>query len=85
MMLVAPSIGQRVRLVRDVDLFPATIVRAGVLGTVVEIDTYIAVRLDQRNVHLDEWDNCLQCFDASEDEYPCTVADFELVDPRFCT
>lgn len=78
-MLTSPTIGQRVRLIRDVDLFPATIVRAGVTGTVVEIDTYIAVRLDQHNAHLDEWQNCLQCFDADQDEYPCTVADFEPI------
>ena len=75
-MLTSPTIGQRVRLIRDVDLFPATIVRAGGLGTITEIDTYIAVRLDEHDAHLDEWNNCLQCFDGDENEYPCTVADF---------
>ena len=58
--------GMRVRLVRDVDVYPDGLYRAGLLGTVDMrgTDDFIrgAVKLDQIFPELSEWDNCIMMY-----------------------
>ena len=55
------NVGDRVRLNRDVDIFPLIIMREGEVGTIASInDEAIYVRMDKLYPELDEWDNALE-------------------------
>jgi hypothetical protein len=55
------SIGQRVKLNRDVDVYPTVYAKAGEVGTVAEIDDErIMVRMDTHFPTLAEWHNQLE-------------------------
>ena len=52
------KVGDRVRLKRDLELFPIIIVPAGDVGTVTEVQDYIVwIKLDTHYDELEEWDN----------------------------
>lgn len=77
-------VGQRVRLVRDVEIFPLNIYRTGATGTVVatSINSVVIaeVRLDEHYPELDEWDNELQVCDPTRDDAgDCTPDAWEVV------
>lgn len=69
--------GQRVRIVRAVDLFPLGVFAAGLLGTVQHVHVGgFEVRLDVHFDALDDWDNCLI---VGGDELVTQPDDFEVV------
>src|SRR5262245_35587921 len=52
------NVGQRVRLCRDVDRFPHFVARAGMAGTVVEVDSQaVCIRMDAALPNCEEWGN----------------------------
>lgn len=79
------TVGARVKICRDVEIFPIGIFRAGLLGTVTDYDSDVPpdwgwdlighVRLDEHRPELAAWDNNLQVWgnDAS-----CTLSNFIL-------
>jgi hypothetical protein len=55
------TVGQRVQLNRDVDVFPTVYVKAGEKGTIASIDAErIMVRMDSHFPPLAEWNNELE-------------------------
>lgn len=77
------QIGQRVRLVRDVELYPLGTFPAGLEGTISEIhphaepwEVLVEVKLDTYFDALDEWENNLHFFAVSMDneEYGPSIA-----------
>lgn len=53
-----PTVGSRVRLLRDVERYPHFIAPKGSEGTVTSVDEYaLCVRLDEVLVGAKEWDN----------------------------
>lgn len=55
------SVGDRVRLNRDVDIFPLIVMREDEVGTIASVnDEAIFVRMDKHYPELDEWDNALE-------------------------
>jgi hypothetical protein len=75
--------GDRVRIIKSIELFPIGKFEIGLLGTVQmtdgdgETEPYCLVRLDQQFPALAQWDNRLQVWSGA---IPIvTAADFELV------
>ena len=67
-----PAIGARVRLRVAADRFPHFLAPAGLVGTVVAAHVehghrFISVRLDEPLDGAEEWDNCVQWHDSSDD------------------
>jgi hypothetical protein len=69
---VAPSkvwpfaVGDRVRLVRDVERFPFFCARAGLSGVVVGADEFLRVRMEEHIPEASDWDNCIIWMAADE-------------------
>jgi hypothetical protein len=63
------EIGTRVRIVKDVDVFPTIFLKAGETGTLAEIGSegQYYVKLDLPHSELNEWDNCIELWDWSKD------------------
>lgn len=84
MNLLDMRVGQRVRLIHEVNLFSDDICPAGLLGTVTWVvdpygteSTCALVHLDEPCSDLAEWGNVLQVYD--DRNMPVTPADFEGV------
>lgn len=77
-------VGARVRLTREVDIYPIDIFPAGLLGTVADVSrdrqVVAMVRLDRHYDGLDEWQNALQVY-ADPDESTCTPDAWEAFAP----
>jgi hypothetical protein len=77
------KVGARVRLTRDIELYPIGIFPAGLTGVVTDVqpdspDVIAQVKLDETFPELEEWDNCLQVSRVERSgEGACTTADFE--------
>ena len=71
--------GLRVKIVRNVDIYPTGVFRAGLTGTVTDVDDgceiYCMVKMDRHFPELDEWDNALQV--ANNNAGICVAEDFE--------
>ena len=76
--LHAFKVGDRVKLLRDVDRFPDFIAHKGATGTVccVEINGDLAVTMDDHIDGAEEWDNDIGWYDVYSDDI---VDDLELV------
>lgn len=74
-----PPVGERFRLVRDVERFPHFIAPEGCTGTVVAIDRgVICGKMDQPIPDCEEWDNCIQ-WDSHPDSDPRYDQDVEVL------
>lgn len=78
--------GQRVRIAREIEIYPIGIFPAGLTGRIgiVEpdsLDVVTHVRLDKHVEALDDWSNELQVWRIErEDEGACTADNFELIE-----
>ena len=63
--LHAFKVGDRVKLLQNVDRFPDFLADEGMTGTVdtVEIDGSLAVKMDAAIAGCEEWDNCICWYD----------------------
>lgn len=73
------KVGDKVRLRTTVHIFPIGIYPAGLTGTIMEIDHFAMMQLDQYFPELKEWDNCLQVGLTESDEATCFLADLEVI------
>lgn len=81
-----PPVGERFRLVREVERFPHFIVDKGLTGTVVSVDHGVIYgKMDQHIPDCEEWDNCIQ-WDGHPDSDPRYDQDVEVInDSVWCT
>ena len=72
--MTIPNVGDRVRLINDVDNYPVGIFEAGLTGTLKTVDENgYWVRLDKHFDVLDEWGNELQIWtDETHDAHAST-------------
>jgi hypothetical protein len=79
------AVGQRVRLIRDVEVYPIDIFRAGLTGTVTDFNPgmrpIMHVKLDRHFGGLKDWDNELQVWPDGHDGSNSTLDAFEKVAP----
>lgn len=62
-------LGARIRVTRDIDLSPYTIVRAGELGTVVYVGAEETdIEMDLTHAGLHQWHNCIWIIAGGETE-----------------
>lgn len=85
--LATMEVGQRVKIVRRVEIYPTGIFEIGLTGTVtaddgetIGTDPRWLVTMDEPQASLTDWDNALQVYENDADYGSCFARDFALVE-----